>query len=368
MKERRITLREIAERAGLTRAAVSYALRNHPSIPRCTVERVREIANELGYSPNAEVSKLMAHVRGNQSASYQATIAWLTAWPTEDGWHPWLRDKRIYAGARERAEHLGYLLEPFWLRASGMTGKRAATILQARGVEAAIVAPLPDGMHTIDFEWAQFAVVAIGNSLEQPDIHRVESAHAYNFELALRKIRERGVTRIGFIESEGTDTRVSHAWTGAFLADQRDQARDDRVPLLKRARITKKDFAAWFSRHAPEVIVSNECPVIPWVGEMGLTVPADVGHVRLDCGGPELLGRYELGAAGPWPSGIDQMPEEVGVSAVDAVVAQLHMRESGIPAKPRMTLVKGQWRDHDTFAPEASRAEAKGSTAGKARR
>ncbi len=62
------------------------------------------------------------------------------------------------------------------------------------------------------------------------------------------------------------------------------------------------------------------------------------------------------------------MPEEVGVSAVDAVVAQLHMRESGIPAKPRMTLVKGQWRDHDTFAPEASRAEAKGSTAGKARR
>lgn len=368
MKKNRVTLRDIAERAGLTRAAVSYALRNHPSIPRHTVERVRGIADDLGYSPDAEVSKLMAHVRGNQSVPYQATIAWLTSWPTEDGWQPWLRDKRIFAGASHRAGQLGYLLEPFWLRAVGMTGKRASSILRARGVEAAIVAPLPDGMHTINLEWAPFAVVAIGYLLQQPDIHRVESAHTYNFELALRKIRERGVVRIGFIESEGTDTRVSRAWTGTFLADQQNQPRRDRIPLLKKERITRKDFATWFLRYAPEVIISNECPVIPWVAEMGLKVPTDVGHVRLDCVGPELLGRYELAASGPWLSGIDQMPEEVGGCAVDAVVAQLHMRESGIPAKPRVTLVKGQWRDHDTLAPEASRAKANGSFAEKVAR
>ena len=359
MNKRRVTLRDIAERAKLSRAAVSFALRNDPRMPQTTIERVQEIARELGYSPNPDVSKLMAHVRVNQSASYQATIAWLTAWPTEDGWHPYRKNLRIFDGARLRASRLGYVLEPFWLRAAKMTAKRAVSILQARGVEAAIVAPLPDGMNTIDFQWSAFSVAAIGHSLESPDIHRVESAHADNLELALRKIREGGIRKIGFIESEGTDARVAHAWTGAFLADQLNQSPRDRVPLLKKPQIRQQDFTAWFGRHAPEVIISNECPIIEWLNDLGLKVPGDVGHVRLDCVAPERLGRRGRRSSGPFISGIDQMLEEVGVSAVDAVVAQLHMRETGVPAHPRMALVKGQWLDLDTFGPKPSPKKAK---------
>ncbi len=359
MNKRRVTLRDIAERAKLSRAAVSFALRNHPRMPQSTIDRVQIIARELGYAPDPDVSKLMAHVRGNQSTPYRATIAWLTAWPTEEGWHPYRKNLRIFDGAQRRAESLGYLLEPFWLRAEGMTGKRAVSILQARGVEAAIVAPLPDGMTTIDFEWSAFSIAAIGHSLEDPDIHRVESAHADNFELALQKIRERGVTRIGFVETDGTDSRVAHAWTGAFLADQQNLPRQHRVPLLKKPRIREQDFAAWFARHAPQVIISNECPILEWLSGIGLEVPGDVGHVRLDCAAPELAGRYKMRASDTWFSGIDQMAEEVGVSAVDLVVGQLHMRETGVPSHPRMALVKGRWLDLDTFAPEKKRTRAK---------
>ncbi len=353
MKSNRVTLRDIAERAGISRTAVSLALKNHPSISRSTIERVRKIADELGFIPDPEVSKLMAHLRVKHPASYQSTIAWLTAWDTENGWNFWLREKRIFAGATERAKELGYLLEPFWLRAPGMAGRRAATVLQARGIESVIVAPLPDGAHTLDFGWESFAVTAVGHSLENPELHRVESAHARNFEMALAEIRRRKITRIGFIESTGTDERVAHAWTGAFLTDQQVQPEKNRVPLLIKPEIAQADFNEWFKRHRPEVIVSNECPIVNWVRALGLDVPSDVGHVRLDCGGPELLGRYEWGFSGTWPSGIDQMPEQVGATAVDTVVSQMHLHERGIPAYPKTILVRGRWREHATLSPLA---------------
>ena len=349
MNKGRITLRDIAERVGLSRAAVSLALRNDASIPAHTIERVRKAAEELGFTPDPDVSKLMAHLRLERSASYQATIAWLTAWPTEEGWHIWLREKRLFAGATARAEALGYKLEPFWLRAPKMNARRATSILQSRGIEAALVAPLPDGTTTVDFDWDHFSVAAVGHSLVCPDLHRIESAHAYNFTEALRQIRLAGVKRIGFIESHGTDLRMSHEWTGAFLVDQLSVPKPDRVPLLMETEISRADFQAWFSRHSPEVIIANECPVLQWLGEMGLQAPRDVGHVRLDCGGPELLDRFEWGFSGTWPSGMDQLPEEIGATAVDTVIAQLHLRQRGIPANPKTTLVKGRWRELQTF-------------------
>lgn len=45
---KRATLREIAERTGLSTAAVSYALRGERVAP-ATIERVREVAEEIGY-------------------------------------------------------------------------------------------------------------------------------------------------------------------------------------------------------------------------------------------------------------------------------------------------------------------------------
>lgn len=47
-----ITIREIAEKAGVSRSTVSRALKDHPSISAATKEKVQAIAQELGYVPN----------------------------------------------------------------------------------------------------------------------------------------------------------------------------------------------------------------------------------------------------------------------------------------------------------------------------
>lgn len=48
----RVTLSDIAERLGLTKVSISKALRDHPDISTQTKARVREVAKEMGYTPN----------------------------------------------------------------------------------------------------------------------------------------------------------------------------------------------------------------------------------------------------------------------------------------------------------------------------
>ncbi len=59
-----VTLRDIAVRAGLSPSAVSMALLDHPRIGADTKERVRQIADDLGYVPNSAGRALRAQKAG----------------------------------------------------------------------------------------------------------------------------------------------------------------------------------------------------------------------------------------------------------------------------------------------------------------
>ncbi|WP_081721867.1 helix-turn-helix domain-containing protein [Geminisphaera colitermitum] len=60
------TPKTIADRAKVSRMTVSRALRNHPSLPRKTCERIQKIATELGCRANPLVSALMAQLRNGR--------------------------------------------------------------------------------------------------------------------------------------------------------------------------------------------------------------------------------------------------------------------------------------------------------------
>lgn len=61
---RTVTLREIAERAGVSVSAASMALKDHPRIGRDAKDRIRAIADELGYVANAAGRALRARRSG----------------------------------------------------------------------------------------------------------------------------------------------------------------------------------------------------------------------------------------------------------------------------------------------------------------
>jgi DNA-binding LacI/PurR family transcriptional regulator len=55
---RRPTIADIAARAGLTKAAVSFALNNQPGVSEATRQRVLAIAREIGWQPNSAARAL----------------------------------------------------------------------------------------------------------------------------------------------------------------------------------------------------------------------------------------------------------------------------------------------------------------------
>lgn len=59
----RVTLREIAEKAGCSRSTVSYALRNSPNISRGLRDKIIGVAEGLGWTPDAELARQMSLVR-----------------------------------------------------------------------------------------------------------------------------------------------------------------------------------------------------------------------------------------------------------------------------------------------------------------
>ncbi len=82
MTDRRPTLVDIANTAGVSKATVSLVLRNHPSIPKRTHERILQIARDLGYvynrgaaSMRSAQTRLIAMSVNDLSNPYFAEVA-----------------------------------------------------------------------------------------------------------------------------------------------------------------------------------------------------------------------------------------------------------------------------------------------------
>ena len=113
--KKRVTIREIAEAAGVHFTTVGLALKGNPKVKAETRDKVQKIAKKMGYQPDPMLSALSSYRRSNQRKSYQSTIAWLNNWPKR---HDLLENPEFYEyfqGARIRAQELGYTLDEFWL-------------------------------------------------------------------------------------------------------------------------------------------------------------------------------------------------------------------------------------------------------------
>ncbi|MDX6433964.1 MAG: hypothetical protein QOE54_6330 [Streptosporangiaceae bacterium] len=58
MSERRVTIKEVAERAGVSKGAVSLAMNDRPGLSPATRERIRKAATDLGWMPSLSARSL----------------------------------------------------------------------------------------------------------------------------------------------------------------------------------------------------------------------------------------------------------------------------------------------------------------------
>lgn len=336
--ERRITIRDVAKAAGLSKSAVSLALRNDPSLPPATREKIRSVAARLGYRPDPMLSSL-AHYRYGNAPAGAPVVGWLSNWPTRDEWRndAWVHH---YNGACRRAEGLGYRLEHFWLREPGMSAARWEQMFQTRGIRGLIVAPQPMAHRPPELTWSRYAAVTIGYSLKTPALHTVASFHFRSMGIVLKELRKRGYERIGFAVSSLVDERNEHSIRAAFLLDG-DQNRAEAIPPLVFRESQRQRFCGWFQEHRPDVVVTAGSDVATairgWWRDLGVAVPGDVGLV--------VLSNVALGGE---LTGIHEHPEKIGATAIDVLGSLLYHNDLGLPDFPICALIDGSWVDGKT--------------------
>lgn len=340
-----LTMTDLAEAAGVSKMTVSLALRGHQKISAATRKRITDLAEKMGYRPNPLVQTLMANLRSTRPAKYHSTIAWVTAFPTRDGWCKHWVHKLYHQGATARAAALGYKLEVFWALAPRTTGAALTRMLRARGIRGLIVPPVGAPGTRLDIDWDHFSCATIGYSFMEPRLHRAAANLHDAMSRALAECQRRGFRRIGFITPADTDKRVNHSWLATYLAWQQFIPKKDRLPIIHTSSPLQDALPTWLRKHQPEVIISPNTEFLEWLPQLGKRLPEDIGLITLS--------RPQNDSATSRISGISQNDFTIGEAAVDLVVSQLQHNETGVPKYPRVVLTDGFWSEGKTLRLQA---------------
>jgi len=329
-KKHQCGLRDIAARLNLSAMTVSLSLRDRPSIPEATRERVKKVATEMGYRPKALLGAMLADVRRGGSES--TVFAWIDILGPSQFHAPWFRG--YLEGATAKAEELGIRLDVFSLR-ERMRTRRLGHILKARGILGVIVGP-GGGRQHLNMEWDGFSCLAVGRSLWRPDLHRVVTDDFQNMGIALRQMVHQGYRRIGLYLSPFVDRETQFNYSSRFLKFQETLPKYRQVPILYEARIPGQThdpyFQQWLHRWKPDALLCHTKECEAWLQEGGLEVPGDIGLAHL------MLSEH----VADW-SGIDQAHYHLGEMAIIRLLSLVSARDTGIPATPTSISSQGKW-------------------------
>ena len=115
----RVVLREIADKTGISRMAVSLALRGKAGVSESTRKKVLRVAHDLGYEPDPDVARLLSHIRVKKPVNMKACLALLTSGATSQDWKLYPTERKYVEGAHARAKEYGYHTEEFWINEPG---------------------------------------------------------------------------------------------------------------------------------------------------------------------------------------------------------------------------------------------------------
>lgn len=353
MAVKRILLREIADKAGVTRMTASLALRGKRGVSEVTRQVVLQAADQLGYQPDPELAKMMSHLRTREPVGTHDCLALLTSGSHPEEWMESRTERKFLEGVELRARDYGYRIEKFWMDEPGLTPARLTKIIWSRGIEGVIVAPLVGQARsrterTLALDFSRFSVVQVSDTVETPSMNCAIHDQYISMLHLLDQLASLHYRRMGLVLAQALDLRVNRRWTAAFL-QYREQARQHELPPpLIMETADQKRFDRWFRRYRPDVIISLDLFGLHLLRPHGLKIPRDIGYASLDLDGE--VHEY------PGLSGIDQNCHLVGSIATDMLVAAIHRRQHGISIPSVRSEVEGSWIAGNSVRPQGKRS------------
>jgi DNA-binding LacI/PurR family transcriptional regulator len=353
----RVTLRDIAQKAGVSHVTVSRALRNDPSISAERRKEVKALAEEMGYRPDPCLAALVAYRFANQSHKVHSALAWINHWDQPEKLRAHREFDSYWRGAEGAAERFGYHLDDLrWTR--DFSARRFEKILLTRNVRGLLIPPHSMTPDWGDFDWSKFSVVRFGLSVRTPDSHLVTSDQLRATVMAIRKISSCGYQRIGMVVLTDLDANIGGNYTGGFFAAQKLFKLNTALSLL----LTKQDVGqvegewppsttpklkqliqSWLEKHQPDAVLTTDARVPAVIRELGYRIPQDIAVASTSISDI------------PVDAGINQNGEKIGRVAVETLVSQINLNERGEPVAPCRILVESSWQDGKSMPPKSAR-------------
>jgi len=350
----RITQSDIARLAGVHRTTVSLALRNHPSIPLPTRQRIQTLAHNLSYRPDPGLCALMAYRNSATMRKITSTITYLTNWTTRWGWRDVPAHGEFHQGASRRAEQLGYRLEHFWFGDYAHCPERLGRVLETRGIRGLVLASHASGSLAVNgLNWNALSTVKIDTFPVELPFDYVTNDQRRILQLMLRRALALGYRRIGVVLPRRWDTAAELAWSAGVYAIQARLEVADRVPTLFYETsptanspiemvVPTEVLGRWLAEHHPDAIIGYGDYVLPALRRLGCDVPGTIGFADV------LLQPGATTAAG-----MHQNCRRVGEVAVERLAQLLMHNITGAPTVPVATLVEGTWQHGNTLPARA---------------
>lgn len=336
-----VTYADIAKKMGVSKAAISLALRNQNGVSEQLRERIIETAKCMGYRPNPLVSAHMAHLRGTKKMRYQGKIAFLSSVGDESATQKHSRDSLYLAGAKEAANKLGFEIEVFSLIDPDIPPSRIGEILWTRGIPGVIIGPLATP-GSFNFDISRFSAVTLGFSLRNPHLHCVRT-NAYDMMLSLLNILEqRGYKRPGFAQTKVEDDWIFHLFAASYQVWKSARKESPSIPpILFIKDADRPGFLKWYDHYRPDVLINTNDTFPNWLKAENIHMPESVGYAAL-----HFSVRNEYSGLRPDLKGI-------GSAAVDLLISQIYRNETGEPDAPKLLLIPPKWHEGATLRPPA---------------
>ena len=340
MPTRRPTLKDVARESGYHITTISLALRDHPSIPEATRQKIREIAQRMGYERNPVYHALSRFRQQGRICAPAPRIAYLENLGLGSGntRPPYMQ--AILAGARRQAELLGYQLEVLTVGEDDHDTHSLTAYLTEHQISGLILGSFIPGFSEIALNWDDYAVAKIHSRHMEPEATTVGNDQLREVRMAFRHLAEAGYQRIGLAVGRSDEDASGHRHTAGFLMEEAPLPPDRRVPpLLFPYNISGEDLsgmiARWVRRHHVDAVICNWSSIQLLLEQQGLKVPDDVACATLCLCDP----------APPGLAGVRPNFDLVGERAVSIVVAQLKSAQRGLPEFPSSIYVQSVWQD-----------------------
>ncbi len=334
----KVTIKDIAKRAGVSHPTVSRALRNDPQISKATTERIQALAEEMGYRPDPAMTALTAYRTSVNPVYRLEKLAVLCASQQVESLPAHIQEQIL--GIQTRSKELGFDAEIFQVGESKKEQVQLGKTLFNRGIRGVIVTALPWQISA--FPWGKFCAVGIGENAEPLGLHYVHGDHDHAISTTYKQLRAHGYQNIGYCNIESSEKRNRHLFFASYLKQRVLDGQDLQVPLL----YGKGEFSRllpWLKLHHFDAIMIDDPGIVEFLSNAGIQIPEDLGVAGLGTSAKEKstsnLATYVLER------------QRLGRRAVDFMQSMLHKNEVGLPAPAARYVLstRGYWHEGRTL-------------------